>query len=173
MFSRVISAALRLVTSPGRSDRRLLPAILAALGGLILFWLFVVPQLFRFRFRLGLSSYDLGLYGFGPSQSFVSFGEESRVVEISPADAQCDPGYTFLAPRGDSVPHPGPMILDARGELVWAKYNWGTTQDFKVQKYKGQQYVTYWQGDEEDGHGRGSWYMVRIVATLTSCLELL
>jgi hypothetical protein len=52
------------------------------------------------------------------------------------------------------------MILDARGELVWMKYNWGTTQDFRVQQYQGQDYVTFWQGDEEDGHGRGSWYMV-------------
>lgn len=156
------SAALRLISSwLGRSDRRrLLPAVLAAIGGLILFWLFAVPQLLRFRFRLGLSRYDLGLYGFGPSRSFVSFDEQSRTVEISPAGAQCDPGYTFLAPRGDSVAHPGPMIVDAHGELVWAKYHRATTQDFKVQQYKGQDYLTYWQGDEEDGHGRGSWYMV-------------
>lgn len=163
MFSRSPSAALRLPSWLGRSDRRrrhLLPTILTAIGALTLFWLFVVPQLRRFRFRLGLSPYDLGLHGFGPSRKFVSFDEESRVVEISPAGAECDPGYTFLAPRGDSVVHPGPMILDASGELVWAKHNWGTTQDFKVQRYKGQDYVTYWQGDEEDGHGRGSWYMV-------------
>lgn len=168
MFSRAPSAALRLPSWLGRSDRRrrLLPTILAAIGALILFWLFVVPQLYRFRFRLGLSLYDLGLHGFGPSRRFVSFGEESRVIEISPAGADCDPGYTFLAPRGDSVPHPGPMILDASGELVWAKHNWGTTQDFKVQQYKGEDYVTYWQGDEEDGHGRGSWYMVRLQLVL-------
>lgn len=166
MFLRATSA-LRLNSWRGHGGRprkfariRLIPLILAALGGLVLFYLFAVPQLRRFRFRAGLSWYDLGLHGFGPSQSFVSFDEESRIVEISPPGAQCDPRYTFLAPRGDSVPHEGPMILDARGELVWMKHNWGTTQDFKVQRYKGQDYVTFWQGDEEDAHGRGAWYMV-------------
>ncbi|KAF3392710.1 hypothetical protein F1880_008788 [Penicillium rolfsii] len=143
---------------PGR--RRLISAFLGTIGVLIIFCVFVVPQLKRFRFRSDLSWYDLGIYGFGPSQSYNSFDEESPIVEISPAGAQCDPQLTFLAPRGDSVAHPGPMILDARGELVWMKYNWGTTQDFRVQKYKGQDYLTFWQGDEEDGHGCGSWYML-------------
>ncbi|KAJ5129044.1 hypothetical protein N7526_007210 [Penicillium atrosanguineum] len=164
MFMRTPSA-LRLTWLRGDRHglRRLLPGILVAIGAGLLFCLFAVPQLARFRFRAGLSKYDLGFYGFGPSQSFVSFDEESRIIEISPANAQCDPRYTFIAPRGDSVAHAGPMILDAQGELVWAKYNWGTTQDFKVQRFQGQDYVTYWQGDEEDGHGRGSWYMVHCV----------
>ncbi|KAJ6104812.1 hypothetical protein N7523_011132 [Penicillium sp. IBT 18751x] len=155
-------SALRLIGQLGNRHgfRRLLPGISAVIGAAILFCLFVVPQLARFRFRAGLSKYDLGFYGFGPSQSFVSFDEESRILEVTSADAQCDPRYTFIAPRGDSVAHAGPMILDAQGELVWAKYNWGVTQDFKVQRFQGQDYVTYWQGDEEDGHGRGSWYML-------------
>lgn len=164
---RTSSASLSLCFWPGSRDRtnvpgrrRLISAAIAAIGAFVLFYLYAVPQLKRFRFRSELSWYDLGLYGFGPSQSYISFDEESPIVEISPPGAQCDPRYTFLAPRGDSVAHPGPMILDARGELVWMKYNWGTTQDFRVQRYKGQDYVTYWQGDEEDGHGRGSWYMV-------------
>lgn len=162
MFMRTPSA-LRLIWLRGDRYglRRLLPGILAAIGAAILFCLFALPHLLRFRFRADLSKYDFGFYGFGPSQSFVSFDEESRVLDITPADAQCDPRYTFIAPRGDSVPHAGPMILDAQGELVWAKYNWGVTQDFKVQRFQGQDYVTYWQGDEEDGHGRGMWYMVR------------
>ncbi|KAJ5145364.1 hypothetical protein N7448_002756 [Penicillium atrosanguineum] len=167
MFMRTPSA-LRLTWLRGDRHglRRLLPGILVAIGAGLLFCLFAVPQLARFRFRAGLSKYDLGFYGFGPSQSFVSFDEESRIIEISPANAQCDPRYTFIAPRGDSVAHAGPMILDAQGELVWAKYNWGTTQDFKVQRFQGQDYVTYWQGDEEDGHGRGSWYMLDSTYTI-------
>ncbi|KAJ5369189.1 uncharacterized protein N7496_008949 [Penicillium cataractarum] len=167
MSLRTSSASLSLCFWPGSRDRtnvpgrrRLISAVIAAIGAFVLFYLYAVPQLKRFRFRSELSWYDLGLYGFGPSQSYISFDEESPIVEISPPGAQCDPRYTFLAPRGDSVAHPGPMILDARGELVWMKYNWGTTQDFRIQRYKGQDYVTYWQGDEEDGHGRGSWYML-------------
>lgn len=167
MFLRASSAAARLSSWLGRGDRphkhtlrRWIPALVAAISAFVLFWVYAVPQLARFRFRIGLSRYDLGWYGFGPSRNFVSFHEHSPVIEITPAGAQCDQRYTFLAPRGDSVEHPGPMILDAQGELVWMKHNWGVTQDFKVQRYKGQDYVTYWQGDEEDGHGRGSWYMV-------------
>ncbi|KAJ5579656.1 uncharacterized protein N7459_005641 [Penicillium hispanicum] len=140
--------------------RRLLPVLIAAILATSLFYHFLIPQILRLRFRTGLSWYDLGYYGLGPSQGYVSFDEESPIVEISPYGAHCDQRYTFLAPRGDSVAHAGPMILDARGELVWMKYNWGTTQDFKVQRYKGQDYVTFWQGAEEDGHGRGSWYML-------------
>ncbi|KAJ5895014.1 hypothetical protein N7495_006705 [Penicillium taxi] len=144
----------------GRSRPRYLIALVpTVIGGLIFLYLILAPQLIRFRFRAGLSWYDLGLYGFGPSQDFVSFDKESRFVEISPADAQCDPRFTFFAPRGDSVAHPGPMILDAQGDLVWMKHNAATTQDFKLQRYKGQDYLTYWEGDEEEGHGLGSWYM--------------
>ena len=167
MLMRTPSASLRLSSWLNRSTRpyginprRLIPLLILAVGGLILFYLYALPQINRFRFHIGLSRYDLGFYGFGPSRRYHSFDEKSPIIEVSPAGATCDQRYTFLAPRGDSVEHPGPMILDAQGELVWMKYNWGTTQDFKVQHYKGQDYVTYWQGDEEDGHGRGSWYMV-------------
>ncbi|CEL04131.1 hypothetical protein ASPCAL05263 [Aspergillus calidoustus] len=131
-------------------------------GLLYLFYIFAGPQLVRFRFRDDLSWYDLGAYGFGPSRSYVSFQYESPVVEITAVnnDRACDSGYTFLAPRGDSVAHPGPMILDANGELVWMKHNWGTTHDFKVQRFQGQDFLTYWEGEQVEGRGYGSWYMV-------------
>ncbi|KAJ5966564.1 hypothetical protein N7481_013278 [Penicillium waksmanii] len=167
MSMRKSSAVSLLSPWLGRGDRfrkcslrRWIPALVIALSALALFWTYAVPQLARFRFRAGLSWYDMGWYGFGPSRNYVSFNEESPVIEITPAGAHCDPRYTFIAPRGDSVVHPGPMILDSKGELIWTKPNWGTTQDFKVQSYQGQDYLTYWQGDEEDGHGRGSWYML-------------
>lgn len=140
--------------------RRWFPLIPAAIGGLILFLLFVFPQFLRFRFRPGLSWYDLGFHGFGPSRSYVSFGEASRRIEISPSNANCNPGYTFFAPRGDSVSHPGPMILDANGELVWMKREIDTVQNFQVQQFQGDNVLTYWMGYETDGHGRGTYYMV-------------
>lgn len=166
MFLRTSSGVLRL-SSWLRNDRphirfplRWIALILAAIGGLIVFYVFAVPQLLRFRFRAGLSWYDLGGQGFGPDQSYISFDQESPIVEVTPPDAKCDPRYTFLAPRGDSIAHPGPMILNPAGELVWTKWNGGTTQDFKMQRYKGEDYLTYWQGDTADGYGRGSWYML-------------
>ncbi|CAG8893441.1 unnamed protein product [Penicillium egyptiacum] len=166
MFLRTSSGVVRL-SSWLRNDRlptrfpfRWVALILAAIGGLIVFYLFAIPQLLKFRFRAGLSWYDLGVQGFGPDRHYISFDQESPLVEITPPGAKCDPRYTFLAPRGDSIAHPGPMILNPAGELVWTKWNGGTTQDFKVQRYKGENYLTYWQGDTDDGYGRGSWYML-------------
>lgn len=127
-----------------------------------LFYLFALPQLLRFRFRSDLGWYDLGLYGFGPSKSYVSFPYQSPRVELVQWDeSRCDPSLVFLAPRGDSIAHPGPMIMDAQGELVWMKHNWGITQDFKIQRYRGQDYLVYWEGDMVEGRGQGSWHMVR------------
>ncbi|KAJ0423559.1 ASST-domain-containing protein [Aspergillus carlsbadensis] len=137
-------------------------------GLLYLFYVFAVPQLFRFRFRDDLSWYDLGAYGFGPSRGYVSFQYESPVVEITAVDDDraCDSGYTFLSPRGDSVANPGPMIFDADGELVWLKHNWETTHDFKVQRFQGEEFLTYWEGEQVEGRGYGSWYMVDSTYTI-------
>jgi hypothetical protein len=166
MLPRTLSGVLRL-SSWLRSERlhkhlpfRRISLLLAAIGGAILFYLFAIPQLDRLRIRTDLSWYDLGAEGFGPDRNYLSFDEESPKLEVSPPGAKCDSRYTFLAPRGDSIAHPGPMILDSDGELVWTKWNSGTTQDFKVQRYRGQEYLTYWQGDTDDNYGRGSWYMV-------------
>ncbi|RAQ42135.1 hypothetical protein AFGD_001130 [Aspergillus flavus] len=145
---------LRLITG------RHIATVGVAISFLYLFYVFVLPQFLRFRFRTDLSQYDLGLYGFGPSTGYVSFEYESPIIEITESDSGCDPRYTFLAPRGDSVPQAGPMILDAHGNLVWMKYNWETTQDFKVQRYKGEDYLTYWEGREIETRGYGSWYML-------------
>ncbi|KAL4905438.1 hypothetical protein BDW74DRAFT_185001 [Aspergillus multicolor] len=115
-----------------------------------------------FSMDCGHDWYDLGLYGFGPSRSYVTFENESPLVEITESDngTGCDSRYTFLAPRGDSVAQEGPMILDFQGELVWMKHNWETTHDFKVQRYRGQDYLTYWEGSQVEGRGYGSWYML-------------
>jgi hypothetical protein len=40
------------------------------------------------------------------------------------------------------------------------KHNWGTTHDFKVQRFQGQDFLTYWEGEQVEGRGYGSWYMV-------------
>ncbi|KAL4780686.1 ASST-domain-containing protein [Aspergillus varians] len=134
----------------------------AGVSLLYLFYLFVVPQLLRFDLRDDLSWYDLGVYGFGPSRSYVSFQDESPLVEITAPEggAGCDTRYTFLAPHGDSVAQAGPMILDAQGELVWMKHNWERVHDFKVQRYRNEDYLTYWEGNQVEGRGYGSWYML-------------
>ncbi|KAI4715950.1 hypothetical protein E4T48_07864 [Aureobasidium sp. EXF-10727] len=53
------------------------------------------------------------------------------------------------------------MIVDSYGELIWAKSTEGQAYDLKVQEYRGQQYLTYWQGDDRvRGHGAGDFYML-------------
>lgn len=152
---------------PRKSSRRPwtlwhpLVAFLVAVPTLVyLFYVFAFPQLLRFRFRTGLSWYDLGWYGFGPSQSYVSFAHESPKVEIVEWSSECDSRYVFLAPKGDSISDPGPMIMDSRGELVWMKHNWEITQDFEVQRFGDEDYLTYWKGEMAEGRGEGSWHMV-------------
>lgn len=57
------------------------------------------------------------------------------------------------------------MVLDRRGELVWAhhfenKFG-GQAYDFMVQNYKGEDYLTFWLGDDRvRGHGAGAYYLL-------------
>lgn len=66
---------------------------------------------------------------------------------------ECDDGrYYFVTPRGWKVNKPGPMILDAAGNLIWSKHFdnefGGQAYDFKVQSYRGEQVLTFWLGDD-------------------------
>ncbi|MEZ5078232.1 MAG: arylsulfotransferase family protein [Solirubrobacterales bacterium] len=62
-----------------------------------------------------------------------------RVTIDTPAAAGTAPGYVFMAPKAD-----GPMILDNEGNLIW--YRKAETADFRVQRWKGQPVLTWWQG---------------------------
>lgn len=84
---------------------------------------------------------------------------------------QCDDGRLYMiTPRGHSLSNPGPMILDPHGELVWANHFdnqfGGQAYDLKVQTYQGDDYLTFWLGDDAvRGHGAGFYHMV----CLTPC----
>lgn len=57
------------------------------------------------------------------------------------------------------------MILDAKGSMIWSKHFdnqfGGQAYDLKVQRYKGEDYLTFWLGDDRiRGHGAGEYYMV-------------
>lgn len=110
---------------------------------------------------------DNGTLGYYPSWNFMTEGEISAPrTNWLQWNQQCDDGmYYFLTPRGYSLPDPGPMILDSRGELVWSKHfanQWGgQAYDLMVQHYQGQEYLTFWTGDDQiRGHGSGSYTMV-------------
>jgi hypothetical protein len=122
--------------------------------------LFAIPHLAKFRPHWNSSWYDLGLYGAYPTQSYFSFDLLSPRVEILQWDARCDQRMTFLTPRGLSVTTPGPVVLDARGNLVWMEQKWGITTNLQVQQYHGNSYLTFWAGIDEVPRGKGSYYMV-------------
>lgn len=104
--------------------------------------------------------YDWGLYGAYPTLSYESFPWASPWVNIVKSSAQCEDGYTFIEPRGDSVPHAGPIILDNDGNLVWMETKYGQAMDVKVQSYKGDDYITFWHGGDSGWFGRGYYLMI-------------
>ena len=66
-------------------------------------------------------------------------------------------GDIFLAPQWGPV-QDGPMILDPSGNLVWFDRLRGndSAADFRVQRYRGQPVLTWWQGTMDGGIGTGS-----------------
>jgi hypothetical protein len=71
------------------------------------------------------------------------------------AEGGVAPGYVFVAvKKGEG--QDGPMILDDQGRLVWfSKDRYAT--DFKVQTYRGEPVLTWWQGGIVAGHGVGEY----------------
>lgn len=104
--------------------------------------------------------YDWGLYGAYPRLSYESFSWASPWVNLVKSSSKCEDGYTFIEPRGDSVPHAGPIILDNDGNLVWMEAKYGQAMDVKVQTYKGNDYITFWHGGDSGWFGRGYYLML-------------
>jgi len=64
-------------------------------------------------------------------------------------------GYIFIALKEGAGEH-GPMIIDDRGWPVWfGKYR--SARDFKVQRYRGDPVLTWWEGRVVAGHGVGEY----------------
>src|SRR5918998_683740 len=101
------------------------------------------------------------LPGLSPVQPKGVWAFRSR-PDLAPAAAEVTgegsgtaPGYVFLALK-EGVGEHGPMILDDRGQLVWfEKYT--TARDFRVQEYRGEPVLTWWEGVVVAGHGVGEY----------------
>jgi len=119
-------------------------------------------------------SYDNGTYGRVPLESFRTTSRSSyRLLRRTWDEERC--GNTddkiFLGIRGQRLAHTGPVIYDNDGHMVW--YAEGeedeartrTTYNFRPQWYKGEQYLTWWSGIDEGGHGSGYYYMVGHINT--------
>ncbi|KAJ6070854.1 hypothetical protein N7467_012173 [Penicillium canescens] len=107
------------------------------------------------------TSYDRSYYGAWPQQSYHSSSLSGPILNYWHRSRACeDGGYTLIAPRGDSVRHKGPMILDQNGDLVWVK-EYGTTYNLNIHTFRGEDYLTFWTGnDGVRGHGNGIYYML-------------
>ena len=93
----------------------------------------------------------------GSTQSFRSRPDlQPPTVGVNvPASDGVAPGYVFVAVK-KGAGQDGPMIMDNQGRLVWfSKDRYAT--DFKVQTYKGEPVLTWWQGGIVAGHGEGEY----------------
>jgi Arylsulfotransferase (ASST) len=87
-------------------------------------------------------------------------------VEVVTRAHDTAPGYVFAAPKTSpryrGTIQNGPMIVDNRGELVWFRPMRGEgvrAMDFKVQRYRGEPVLTYYQGVGTT-YGRGEYVIL-------------
>jgi hypothetical protein len=121
-----------------------------------------VPFIAAFSFN----AYDLGFLGLYPRQHFYSVDLEAPAPKITEWNSGCESGKLFLTPRGPLVTGRarGPVILDPRGNLIWMDNDQFTqAMNFNVQKYKGEDYLTFWTKSKKGthkGHPKKSYLMV-------------
>ncbi|CZR56353.1 uncharacterized protein PAC_06241 [Phialocephala subalpina] len=110
-------------------------------------------------------AFDNGDFGAYPNRTYITEPTSiSPRLNILQSDLRCDDGlYTMISLRGDKVELKGqsPMVFDGKGDLIWMNATYGETFGLGVQKYKGQDYLTFWQGDDSvGGHGEGYYYLL-------------
>ncbi|KAK1149065.1 hypothetical protein N8T08_007742 [Aspergillus melleus] len=105
--------------------------------------------------------YDEGKFGAWPTETYRSTPIIGPTLNYLESSTQCKDGqFTMIAPRGAGVATPGPMIIDQDGHLVWTK-DYGKTYNLNVYRYRGQDYLTFWMGNDGiTGHGDGAYYML-------------
>jgi len=108
-------------------------------------------------------AYDRGELGNYPIQEYKTTDLKSPRVNILQARPECKDGsYIFINPRGNAVrENGGPMIIDQEGTLIWMSTDYEQTYNMQVQTYRGEEYITFWSGnDAVGGHGAGHYYML-------------
>jgi hypothetical protein len=105
---------------------------------------------------------DSGLYGAYPMRKYASTNLTSPQANVIESDDSCVDGLVLLSVGGQSVKDGGLMILDMAGNLVWsAPGQYGeATANTKIQRYRGQDYLTFWAGEKLQESGLGSYLML-------------
>ncbi|GAB7360015.1 hypothetical protein MBLNU230_g7540t1 [Neophaeotheca triangularis] len=106
--------------------------------------------------------YNLAVFGIYRTTKFVTLDVQVPLGNVERWDESCGHGLVMIAPFGVQVPKgSGPLILDSRGELVWAADSSdNTATNVNVQRYKGKPYLTFWAGNKHGGEGVGQAYML-------------
>lgn len=110
------------------------------------------------------TAFDNGKFGAYPHRSYITeltlISPRHNIQQSSP---ECDDGlFVMTSLRGDKVEPEwqSPMIHDTSGNLVWMNPSYRETFGLSVQRYKGSDYLTFWKGDDSQGHGEGTYIMV-------------
>jgi Arylsulfotransferase (ASST) len=86
--------------------------------------------------------------------------DPDRLRVASPARGTA-PGYVFVAvKRGPG--QDGPMMVDEEGRVVWFRpvATGDTATGFRVQDYRGEPVLTWWEGRTRWGHGMGEYVIL-------------
>ncbi|KIW57432.1 hypothetical protein PV05_05982 [Exophiala xenobiotica] len=121
---------------------------------------FAIPLFVWLSPSLNPTLYDWGLYGACPLQTFVSSDLVVPRVSTARSHSDCDNGFVFLTVGGDSAGPTGPTILNSDNELVWKSQDYAVTTNLQVQRYKGQDYLTFWSGKKLGTKGVGVYYLL-------------
>lgn len=107
------------------------------------------------------NAYEHGGLGPYPQITFETSGMSVPVINVHRWNESCDPGYTLLTPHGNRIRSNRALMFDTAGQLVWHHEERGSIKNLQVQTYKGNDYLTFWIGDDGFyGHGRGYYKMV-------------
>jgi hypothetical protein len=82
------------------------------------------------------------------------------IIDVTGSAAAVAPGLIFLTPFNGGSPD-GPTIVDDAGDLVWLRPDGGSLRatDFKVQTYRGEPVLTWWEGEGLVGYGHGTYVL--------------
>ncbi|MQA85270.1 MAG: hypothetical protein GEV03_11750 [Streptosporangiales bacterium] len=119
------------------------------------------------RFRFGIArpaSIKIGGGGSGRlnPDRLSQFASYQSAPDLQPPKLQVDRSgkdtgdYVFLGPKKETLQN-GPMIVDGEGEPVWYQPLRGKREawDLKVQEYRGEKVLTWWEGTSWLGFGSG------------------
>lgn len=116
------------------------------------------------------ANYESGAMGQYPQVTYASSRMSHPQIHVAKWNESCDQyGYVLMSPHGKRIADNKLMLLDHQGNLVWYTQETGAIHNIQVQRYNGDDYITYWVGDDEFyGHGAGFFKMVRIDSLIVS-----